>query len=196
MNVYTVAFTLFLVMDPIGNVPIFLSILAPFDAAKRRRIIVREMLVALLVLSLFLFFGQYILQAMHIEEHALGIGGGVVLFLIALRMVFPRGREPVYDPKDEEPFIVPLAVPLIAGPSSMATVILFASQQPSGIWLWFLGLIGAWFASACVLLSADLIRKRLGNRFITAMERLMGMILTTLAIQMLLSGIRDFVQTL
>lgn len=195
MTVYTALITLFLVMDPIGNIPVFLSILAPFDAARRRRIIAREMVIALVVLSLFLFFGKYILQAMHIEQHALGIGGGVILFLIALRMIFPRQRDLTHDARDEEPFIVPLAVPLVAGPSAMATVILFSSQYPGGIWMWFIALLGAWFISACVLLSAEAIRRRLGTRFITAVERLMGMILTTLAIQMLLTGIKDFVQT-
>ncbi|TVQ41218.1 MAG: YhgN family NAAT transporter [Spirochaetaceae bacterium] len=195
MTVYTAAITLFLVMDPIGNIPIFLSILGRFDARRRRAIIVREMLIALAVLLLFLFVGRYILQAMHIEDHALGIGGGVVLFLISIRMIFPPHREVGHDHKDEEPLIVPLAVPLIAGPSSMATVILFSSQYPGRIWLWFIALLAAWFASACVLLASDAIRRRLGHRFITAIERLMGMILTTLAVQMLLSGIRDFVHS-
>ncbi|TVR33830.1 MAG: YhgN family NAAT transporter [Spirochaetaceae bacterium] len=195
MTVYTAAITLFLVMDPIGNIPVFLSILAHFDARRRRRIIVREMLIALVILLLFLFFGKYILQAMHIQEHALGIGGGVVLFLIAIRMIFPRQREDVRDHKDEEPLIVPLAVPLIAGPSSMATVILFSSQYPGRIWLWLIALLASWLASACVLISSDAIRRRLGNRFLTAIERLMGMILTTLAIQMLLTGIKDFVHS-
>jgi multiple antibiotic resistance protein len=154
------------------------------------------MLIAFAILALFLFFGQYLLSALQISGPALSIAGGVVLFLIALRMVFPPVRDVSTRPEDTEPFIVPLAMPLIAGPSAMATVILLARQHPGQLGIWFLALLAAWFASFVVLLSAEFLRNRLGSRFITAVERLMGMILTALSVQMLLSGIESYVRSL
>jgi multiple antibiotic resistance protein len=195
MTIYAAAITLFLVMDPIGNIPFFLSILRNVDERRRLRIIVREMIIALVVLIVFLFFGNYILRALQITEPALSIGGGIVLFLIALRMIFPAARNAAEDRFGEEPFIVPLAVPLIAGPSSMATVILLATQAPDRMLAWLGALLVAWLASSVVLVFADILRKRLGNRFLSAVERLMGMILITLSVQMLLSGFKEYVHS-
>lgn len=193
MTLYTAAITLFLVMDPLGNIPIFLSLLEPMGPRRRRRIIVREMLIALAILTVFLFFGKYILQGLHVSEPALSIGGGVVLFLIAVRMIFPgiRGQSEPSDAR-QEPLLVPLAVPLVAGPSAMAMVILFATQYPDRILTSFLALLIAWFASSAILVSAEILRKYLGRRIITAVERLMGMILITIGVEMLLSGVRTF----
>ncbi|MFP4373051.1 MAG: MarC family protein [Spirochaetaceae bacterium] len=195
MSVFAAAVTLFLVMDPIGNIPMFLSLLRQVDEARRKRVILREVLIAFAVLALFLFFGKYVLAALHITEPALGIAGGVVLFLIAVRMVFPWGRDQNVDVPGGEPLIVPLAIPLIAGPSAMATVILLSNQAPGRIWMWFLALAIATAAALVVLLSAEILRRRLGSRFLVAIERLMGMILATLSVQMLLTGIRDYVQS-
>lgn len=195
MSVFAAAVTLFLVMDPIGNIPMFLSLLRQVDEARRKRVILREVLIAFAVLALFLFFGKYVLSALHITEPALGIAGGVVLFLIAVRMVFPWGRDQNVESQTGEPLVVPLAIPLIAGPSAMATVILFSNQAPGRIWTWFLALVIASVAGLAVLLSADVLRRRLGARFLTAIERLMGMILATLSVQMLLNGIREYVQS-
>jgi multiple antibiotic resistance protein len=195
VSVFAAAVTLFLVMDPIGNIPMFLSLLRQVDEARRKRVILREVLIAFAVLALFLFFGKYVLSALHITEPALGIAGGVVLFLIAVRMVFPWGRDQNVESQTGEPLVVPLAIPLIAGPSAMATVILFSNQAPGRIWTWFLALVIASVAGLAVLLSADVLRRRLGARFLTAIERLMGMILATLSVQMLLNGIREYVQS-
>lgn len=196
MTIYTAAITLFLVLDPLGNVPVFLSVLSHIDAKRRRRIIVREMLVALVILAAFLFFGKFILAGMHISQPALSIGGGVVLFLIAIRMIFPTGSWDSAEPGDEEPLIVPLAVPLVAGPSAMATLILFATQEPDRIGEWFLALLIAWGAGSIVLLASDFLRRHLGRRALNAIERLMGMILITMAVQMLLSGVELFLEHL
>lgn len=195
MSIYTAAITLFLVIDPLGNIPVFLGVLGNVDPQRRKAIIFREMVIALGILALFLFFGKYILRGMHISQPALSIGGGVVLFLIALRMIFPRrpnGGESG-EAGDDEPLIVPLAVPLVAGPSTMATLILFATQHPNRLMDWMIALIVAWGAASIVLISADFLRRALGRRGLAAMERLMGMILTTMAVQMLLSGIEMFV---
>ncbi|MFP4210337.1 MAG: YhgN family NAAT transporter [Alkalispirochaeta sp.] len=196
MSVYSAAITLFLVLDPLGNIPVFLSVLEHVDPARRRKIIIREMVIALGILAAFLLFGKFILRGMHISQPALSIGGGIVLFLIAIRMIFPRrGGEGGSDAgdSDDEPLIVPLAIPLVAGPSAMATLILLATQYPDRTGEWMIALVVAWFASALVLTSADLLRRALGRRGLAALERLMGMILTTMAVQMLLSGIELFV---
>lgn len=193
MTIYTAAITLFLVMDPLGNMPIFISALKPVEPRRRKAIIVREMLIALVILGLFLFFGQYILQGMHISRSALRISGGIILFLIAIRMIFPRSKETGSgDDREDEPFIVPLAVPLVAGPSAMTTVILFATQEPERIATWTAALAIAWFACAVILFFSDALHRILGRRLVAALERLMGMILTTMAIEMLLTGIGEF----
>lgn len=195
MTILSAAITLVLVMDPIGNIPIFLSLLSHVEKRRRQRVLIREMIIALGILVLFLFAGRYILSALHIGEPALSIGGGVVLFLIALRMMFPSPKDTTAEYHGEEPLIVPLAVPLVAGPSSMATVILLATQSPDRMMHWLLALGIAWFVSALVLVFAEVLRRYLGRRLIAALERLMGMILTTLAIQMLLSGVRMYAES-
>jgi len=174
MSITSAAIILFLVLDPLGNIPLFLSALSHVDERRRRFVLVREMAFALVVLSVFLFFGKYVLSGMHISEPALGIGGGIVLFLIAIRMIFPvHGSDTFVEINAEEPLIVPLAVPLVAGPSAMATLILFATQYPDRTFDWFIALLLAWFASAVVLVSADFLRKILGRRALLALERLM-----------------------
>jgi multiple antibiotic resistance protein len=192
MSLITVFLTLLLIMDPFGSIPVFLSQLKPFAPKRRRFIIVRELFIALAILSLFLWFGQAVLSGLHLDQKALQISGGVILFLIALKMIFPPETtgKPTEIPPEREPLIVPLATPLVAGPSSMAYVILISTQYPDRRWEWLAGLGMAWAVSVVVLLMADALSKVLGNRVITAIERLMGMILTTLAVQMLLDGLK------
>jgi multiple antibiotic resistance protein len=192
MTIYTAAIMLFLVMDPLGNIPVFLTVLQHTEPRRRRIVIAREMVIALGILTAFLFFGKYILSSLDISGPALSIGGGVVLFLIAIRMIFPPGENDSAaggSNRDEEPLLVPLAVPLVAGPSSMALVILISTQYPDRMLEWFAALLIAWLAGSVILLSSEFLRRRLGRRVIVALERLMGMILTTVAIEMLLRGI-------
>jgi multiple antibiotic resistance protein len=193
MDIYTAAITLLLIMDPFGNIPVFLSLLEPVAPRRRPLIIIRELTIALGVLLLFLFSGRIILARMQITESALNISAGVLLFIIALRMIFPQQATAHDEEGREEPLIVPLAVPLIAGPSAITIVVLFTTQAPEKIWVWFVALVSAWFVSTLVLLLAAPLRKMLGHRLLAAIERLMGMILTTLAVQMLLGGIRTFI---
>jgi multiple antibiotic resistance protein len=192
MTLYTATITLILVMDPLGNIPVFLSILNHVPPARRQKIILRETIIALIILTAFLFFGKYILTGMQISEPALSIAGGIILFLIAIRMIFPHEDDGHRVKQLGEPFIVPLAIPLIAGPSTMTMVMLLANQGPNHIWLWMLSLFIAWFISTLVLIFADKLRKILGERGLIAIERLMGMILTTMAVQMFLSGTAGF----
>ncbi len=192
MTIYSATITLILVMDPLGNIPLFLSTLNHVEPKRRQRIILRETFIAFLILIFFLFCGQYILNGMHISEPALQISGGIILFLIAIRMIFPVHGEEDKAKLAAEPFIVPLAIPLIAGPSTMTTVMLLANQAPYDWLNWLIALTIAWFITTIILVFADFLRKLLGERGLIAIERLMGMILTTMAVQMFLTGFEQF----
>lgn len=187
MTLYTATITLLLVMDPLGNIPAFLASLQSVSAKRRQMVIIRESLIAFIILAFFLFFGQYVLDSMHISEPALAIAGGIILFLISIRMIFPH-EESQKIKQQAEPFIVPLAVPLFAGPSTMTMVMLLASQSPNNISHLFIALFAAWLITTTILVFADFFRKILGERGLLAAERLMGMILTTMAVQMFLTG--------
>ncbi|HYT87808.1 MAG TPA: MarC family protein [Gemmataceae bacterium] len=190
MTVVSAAVLLFLVMDPLGNIPFFLTALKHVEPARQRRVVLRELLIALGVLVFFLFAGRYVLQVLHISEPALTIAGGVILLLIAVRMIFPSAERPLQEDVEGEPFIVPLAIPYVAGPSALATELLLMSREPERWPEWLLALLLAWFASSVIIFSASGLRHYLGQKGLIAMERLMGMVLITVAIQMLLTGIR------
>jgi multiple antibiotic resistance protein len=192
MTLYTATMTLLLVMDPLGNIPMFLSVLNSVNPKRRKFIIFRESCIALVILTIFLFFGKYILEGMQISESALSIAGGIILFLIAIRMIFPHDDVEKRVKTLNEPFIVPLAIPLFAGPSTMTLVMLLATQSPQHISLWMLALFIAWLITTLFLVFADYLRKIFGDRGLTAIERLMGMILTTMAVQMFLTGVQAF----
>ena len=192
----SVAVVLFFIMDPLGNMPIFNAVLNHVETGRKVRIAARELVFALIVLLVFLYSGNAILSFMGLEESSLSIAGGVLLFIISLRMIFPRpGRTDDVDGA-EDPFIVPLAIPLVAGPSTIAMLLLLSSQEPDKLTQWTVALLLAWCASTIILLAAPFMLKVLGNRGARALERLMGMILIILATQMLLNGIRDFITTL
>ncbi|MBB5209361.1 YhgN family NAAT transporter [Chiayiivirga flava] len=189
MTTISAAILLFLILDPLGNVPVFLSLLKSLPPRRQRIVLVRELLIALAVLLLFLLAGKAILDAMHIRQESVSIAGGIVLFLIGIRMIFPPADGLLGEVPDGEPFIVPMAIPLIAGPSGMAAVILMSSSEPERIADWTLALVIAWGATAGILFSATYLYKWLGPRVLTAVERLMGMLLVTLSVQMFLDGI-------
>jgi multiple antibiotic resistance protein len=190
MSVYSAAALLFLVFDPLGNIPVFSCVLSKIDPARHRKIILRELLLALAILVVFLFFGRHILALLEISQSSLGIAGGIILFMIAIKMVF-AGSEKIFDNMTEEgPFIVPLAVPLIAGPSAIATVILLMAKDPTRWPEWLLALFCAWLGSGSLLLFSGRLSRILGDRVLKAIERLMGMILTAVAVEMFVKGIR------
>ena len=189
MTTASAAILLFLILDPLGNIPVFLSQLKPLAPARRRWVLARELLIALGVLFLFLFFGGALLELMHLRQESISIAGGIVLFLIGLKMIFP-GSEPMFgDTPDGEPFIVPLAIPLVAGPSGMAAVMLMANSDPNRTVDWSIALLIAWAATAAILFSATALYRLLGERTLIAVERLMGMLLVALSVQMFLDGI-------
>ena len=183
---------LFFVMDPLGNIPVFVGLLKDLSAERMRRIILREHLFALGLLFFFLFFGQFFLQVLGIQDPALGISGGIVLFLIAIKMVFPMKEGVFGDMPGGEPYFVPIATPLIVGPSMMSTVLILASKSDVGFWHLCAAVVVAWTASLVILSNAPRMAGLLGERGVTAISRLMGMILTTIAVQMLLTGLAQF----
>ncbi len=188
---------LILVTDPFGNIPIFVSALSHVAPERRWRVVVRECTIAFVLLLLFMFFGKHFLEALQLSEVSLRIGGGVILFLIALRMVFPQEGGVFGDTDgDNEPFIVPLAIPALAGPSSLATVLLFSSDSRMDVAIHVAALTAVAVVWLIVLLSAERMQRALGERTMTAVERLMGLILTAMAVEMLLAGIRDYLKTL
>ena len=188
MNFYTIFVTIFLLMDGVGNIPVFLSILRKYNSSEQRRIIIREMIIAFLILSLFFFCGKTILGLMNISVAAVQVSGGVILFIMALKMIYPSD-ENIRPEDDTDPFIVPLAVPLMAGPSSIAMVMIIAQHNSIGMWLSWLSIILACIATLLTLLIAPFLKRILGRRGMRAIERLMGMILTIISTQMIITGV-------
>ena len=185
---------LLLITDPFGNIPIFANALRNVPPQRRPWVILREVLIAFALLLAFMFIGEAFLHIMNLSALALQIAGGVILFLIALRMIFPP---PVVDDLlglQVEPLIVPLAIPALAGPSALATVLLLVSQAPERRWEWIAALTVTMAACALVLVMAESIQRVLGERFVVAVERLMGLILVAVAVEMLLRGAKEFVQ--
>lgn len=182
---------LLLITDPIGNIPVFANALKHVPPERRAKVILREILIAFGLLLTFMFVGEGFLRVMNLSELSLQIGGGVILFLIALRMVFPpHGVEA--DDILTEPLIVPLAIPALAGPSALATVLLLVSQQPDKRLEWIAALCVTMIISAVVLVSAERILRVIGNRLVVAVERLMGLVLVSVAIEMMLRGAQTF----
>jgi multiple antibiotic resistance protein len=191
-----VAITLFLIMDPLGNVPVFNAVLSKLEQTRRTKVVARELVIAFFVLLGFLFVGEALLVFLGLTQPSLNIAGGLLLFIISLRMIFPSRPDHGDEAVDEDPFIVPLAVPLIAGPSTIAVLLLLNSSQPGRIMEWVIALFLAWLCATILLLGSQQLLKVIGTRGSLALERLMGMILVILATQMLLDGIRDFIATL
>ncbi|HZP11715.1 MAG TPA: MarC family protein [Nevskiaceae bacterium] len=192
MSLASAAVLLFLVMDPLGNIVFFLSALKNVPAARQRFVIVRELVVALVALLVFLFLGGPAMRLLGLSEQALGVGGGVILMLIALRMVFPTRDHSLEEEVDEEPFIVPLAIPYVAGPSAMATVLLLMSREPARWMEWTAAVLLAWGACVPIMLASGKLSEVFGRRGLVAMERLMGLLLVTIAVEMLMTGVADF----
>lgn len=193
---FSAVLILLLVCDPFGNVPLVNAMLAETAPTRRRRVILREVLIATAILAVFMAFGRELLGLMHLSETSLSIAGGVILFMIAIRMVFAHPEGAFGTPARGEPFIVPLAIPLIAGPSALATVMLMATREPAKLGMWAGALALTMALTALILVTGDRMQRFLGERVMQAVERLMGLILTAIAVEMLLGGIRAFVQGL
>lgn len=195
-EIFSAAVLLLLVIDPFGNVPVVISALGNVAPHRRARVVLRECMAAYVILVAFMFGGQAFLRWLQLSEVSLAIAGGIILFLIALRMVFRHPEGVFGDPQGAEPFLVPLAIPSIAGPSALATVMLMVSRDPTRRVAWVIALTAAMIVATIVLLAAYRLQRVLGERGMIAVERLMGLLLTALAVQMLLDGIRGFAATL
>lgn len=193
MDTLSATLLLLTIMDPLGNVATFVAALRQVPPERRPRIIARELLIALAILVVFLFAGPWLLGLLHLKQEALFISGGVVLFLIALKMIFPPSRRDADEPL-LEPFIVPLATPMIAGPSVLATLLVLVSTHPEQTGRWLLALLIAWGITATVLLASPAIARVLKEKGAMAVERLMGMLLVMVAVQMFLNGIEHYVK--
>ena len=190
MSTLSAGILLFLIMDPLGNIPLFLSLLRHVAPERRRLVLVRELLIALGVLFVFLFGGQYLLRVLQLKQESVSIAGGIVLFLIGARMIFPPKDGSIFGGDVErEPFIVPMAIPGVAGPSAMAALLLMTNSEPGRTADWSLALFAAWLATALILLSSTYLFRWLGESVLTALERLMGMLLVAISVQMFLDGI-------
>jgi multiple antibiotic resistance protein len=189
--VISIALLLFIVLDPFGNLVTLNTLLRRSDPAKRRRIIAREAAIALAILLLFVFAGGQILRALGLQAYTLGISGGIVLFMIALGMVFP-GRRVIDDQGMEDPLVVPIAMPLIAGPGAISTVILLAQNNPVRDVAIAVGL--AWLPTAIILTVSPVVFRLLGSRGAIALERLMGILLVMLSVQMVLDGVAGYLK--
>ncbi len=190
MTFVSAALLLFLVMDPLGNILLFVAALQNVPPARRARVVARELLIAYVVLVLFLFTGEHLMGWLGISNQALSIAGGIVLFLIAMRMVFPSAEHSLAEQVAGEPLIVPLAIPYVAGPSTLATLMLMMSRDP-GRWPDWLGALTlAWLVSAAILVLGGRLSRFLGKRGLLALERLMGLLLVALAVEMFIEGLR------
>ncbi|MCP5509092.1 MAG: NAAT family transporter [Chlamydiales bacterium] len=191
MTLFALTFSFFLLMDPLGNVPIFIALLKDVSIKRQKIIILRELIIALVIIIAFVFFGEGLLNLLHVSPMTIQIAGGLILFIIALKMIFPPPKQEFTLKKNEEPFLVPMAIPLVAGPSVLAAVMIY-SRQLEGVSLLIGSLVIAWVVSAIILLSATQLKKVLGSKGISACERLMGLILILIAVEMFLDGFSTF----
>jgi MarC family membrane protein len=183
---------LLLVLDPLGSLPVFIPIMRDVPPERRTWVALREVGIAFVVLAAFMFLGEGFLRLMHLSERSLEVAGGVILLMVAIRMIFSHEGGVYGVPEGREPLIFPLAVPLLAGPSAMATVLLLASRQPERMMSWLGALAGAMAVSGVVLLACDRIRRWVGDSVVAAVEKLMGLVLTAVAVEMILAGLKHY----
>ena len=196
MTLFSAAATLLLIMDPFGNIVMFNSILGRVPAENRKRVLLREVLIAYGILMTFLLVGAQLLSFLGLQQSSLSLAGGILLFLIAIGMVFPNRGVQFGTEGDEEPFIVPLATPLIAGPSGIAFLLLLASKEPGRLPEWIIAVSVASAISAAILILGERVAQLLGPRGMRAAERLMGMLLILIAVQMMTDGVSLYWATL
>lgn len=189
MDLISAIILLVIVTDPLGNLPVVLTCL---EGTKRPyRFITREVILAGIALLIALFMGPALLRMLHLSEEALRLAGGIVLFLIAIKLIFPTDTSWLGVKQGEEPILFPLAVPLVAGPSAVATVMLFAAQYPEKMGIWVIAIVVSMSISLVVFSFAPAVHRVVGNRGLAAFQRLMGMLLTVIAIQMLITAVKE-----
>ena len=191
MEIFGIAALIFLVTDPFGNIAIFIAALKNVPEKRRLRVAARELLFALALLLLFLTFGDKVLSALGLSREATAIAGGIIVFVIAMRLIFPGPQGVLGDVPDGEPMLVPLATPAVAGPSALAVLMTLRNTHDVPLWELYVSVLLAWAATAFILLQASLLQRFLGPRGLTAVERLMGMLLIMLSVDMLLDNLQS-----
>ena len=169
-------------MDGFGNIPLFIAALKKVAPERRKTVLIRELSIALLIMVGFLFMGEWFLKAFGIHGYSLSIAGGIILFIISVKLVFSNESEPKNDPKEDEPFIVPLAIPLVAGPAALSIVMISAAQHPK--WLTLGAVLVASVINSAILMMSFPLSNLLGKRGLAAIERLTGMILSRLRVNL------------
>ncbi|MCB1111830.1 MAG: MarC family protein [Chlamydiales bacterium] len=193
--VLSLATTFFIIANPLGNAPAILTIVKRFDLVKQRRILIREAIAALLLALFFQYFGDYFLDLLHLKGYTVAFCGGILLFLVAISLIFPTDPEVEKIMQKNEPFIVPIATPLLAGPGLLTIIMLYANQEPNPFNV-SLALVTAWIGVTVVLLATPYLQKLIGTKGIHALEQLMGMILSMIAMEMIVQGLYLFLQSL
>ncbi len=196
-SIVSTAILLLFILDPFGNIPLLLSVLKNVDKSKHRKIILREMFIGLSILLFFLFLGDRFLSIFGLETQAISISGGIIFFVIALKMIFPdpKGQSLFGGEDEEEPLIVPIAIPMVSGPGAIATVMVIAKSHPQQLGELTISVLFAWAVVTIVLLFSPIFYKILQKRGLKAMERLMGMLLLMMAVEMFIKGIRELIPT-
>lgn len=192
MSIFAMTFSLFFVLNALGNVPLFVGLLTKFEVKRQRRIILRELLIALFILLLFNFFGDDVLKLLGISQPVIGVAGGTLLFIIALGMIFPRPLDN-HESKRSEPMIVPLATPIVAGPGAITTVMVY-SEQVHNVWLMSSIILMAWIPTFIILLLSSNIKYFLGPKGLIACQKLGGMLISLIAVQMICTGVTHLLQ--
>lgn len=190
MSLFTTTISMFLIMNSVGHIMGYLDLVETLDEKKRRKIVIREMLIALVLMLFFLYLGEFLLAALEIGPQTISLAGGLILFLIAIRMIFPKSKERIPPSKKEEPFIFPIATPMVAGPSILTTIMLYSRQETADHKV-IIAIMIAWAFSITILFFAQNIKNLVGRRALIAVERLMGLLLTMMAVEMLLNGLRS-----
>lgn len=191
-EIVEIAFPLFLIMDPLGNLPVCLSMLREYSPRRQRSILFRELIIALMVIVLFIYLGAGLMKMLNIHQSTLRIAGGVILFMISIKMIYPPTDSGSNTQAEKDPLIVPIAVPLFAGPSLLAAVMVYGSKGNAGI-IPLAGTLTAWFMSLGIMMVGPTLARFLGKRGLRACERLMGLILILLSVQMLEDGIKLYI---
>lgn len=195
-QILTKAITLFFILDALGAVGMVVTIIRPFSPARQKAILRREMLISFLIMCFFYFFGGVLLEVLAITQPAVQITGGIIFLFFALSLLFPKYDDETEIKSQQEPFIVPIATPIIAGPSCLATIMLFSHEDNSGVLVTLPAIFLAWFGTALILMSSPIILRFMGKTGITVLERLMGLICVMLAVSMFVGGLQAFTQNL
>lgn len=195
MTIFTIALTFFLICNPIGNSPAILALIKDFDFARQKQIAFREAMIALALALFFQYFGSIFLQSLNIQTYSLTITGGILLLFVALSMIFSFTSNPETKQTKAEPFIVPIAMPIIAGPGLFATIMIFAQNEQNNLKI-TAALLLAWIGVTAVMTFAPYLQKILGKRGLAAMEQLMGMILLLISVDLIVKGSGLLYQTI